>query len=138
MGRAAAPRAEHKPASNPEPSHGDKGLPGPAGDGRGPYAPFGEADDVPRLDEAADLVPHGNGDAARLVGHLAGPHLVPVLGLGDAPCGKEGREGERKRGRGEARCGARRGQAAAPRDVGGPGGAWRPPLTDLQHNKDDI
>lgn len=97
MGRAAAPHAEHKPASNPEPSHGDKGLPGPAGDGRGPYAPFGEADDVPRLDEAADLVPHGNGDAARLVGHLAGPHLVPVLGLGDAPCG--GRKGGKERGR---------------------------------------
>lgn len=47
--------------------------------------PFGEANDVPRLDEAANLVPHGNDDAARLVGHLAGPHLVPVLGLGDSP-----------------------------------------------------
>lgn len=47
--------------------------------------PFGQADDVPGLDEAADLVPDGDGDAARLVGHLARPHLVPVLRLGDSP-----------------------------------------------------
>lgn len=72
---------------------GDKGQRGPA-----PYAPFGQADDVPRLDEAADLVPHADGDAARLVRHLAGPHLVPVLGLGDSPCGeKRGSGGARRR-----------------------------------------
>lgn len=59
----------------------------------GPYAPFGQADDVPGLDEAADLVPDGDGDAARLVGHLARPHLVPVLRLGDSPCGGEAQPG---------------------------------------------
>lgn len=110
---------------------GDKGLPptrrcpgaqaalGRAGErgGGGPYAPFGQTDDVPRLDEAADLVPHGDGDAARLVRHFAGPHLVPILRLGDSPCGE-------KRGSGGP-GGGRNGGAVppAPRGtrVGGPG-----------------
>ena len=38
------------------------------------------------MDEAAQLVPHGDGDAATFVGHLAGAHLMAVLGLGDPPC----------------------------------------------------
>lgn len=115
-----------------------KNSPGQAAT-RGPYAPFGEADDVPRLDEAADLVPHGDGDAARLVGHLAGPHLVPVLGLGDAPCGKEGRverREEEREGGSALRGTARPGRGSAGR--GRPGRGVGPPLTDLQHNKDDI
>ena len=57
----------------------------------GDQLPSGEPDDVSSLDEAAQLVPHGDGDAATFVGHLAGAHLMAVLGLGDPPCVRERR-----------------------------------------------
>lgn len=44
--------------------------------------PFGEPDNVPRLDQVAHVVPDGDIDAARFVSHFAGPNFVTVLCLG--------------------------------------------------------
>ena len=44
--------------------------------------PFGEPDNIPRLDQVAHIVPDGDIDAASFVCHFAGPNLVPVLCLG--------------------------------------------------------
>ena len=50
----------------------------------GTRVPSGELDDVSGLDEAAQLVPHGDRDAPALVRHLAGAHLVAIFRLGDS------------------------------------------------------
>ena len=44
--------------------------------------PFGEPDNIPRLDQVAHVIPDRDIDAASFVGHFAGPNLVPVLCLG--------------------------------------------------------
>lgn len=46
--------------------------------------PSGEADDVPRLDQAAQLIPHGDGDTSAFIGDFTRPHFVSVLCLGHA------------------------------------------------------
>ncbi len=54
--------------------------------GGGSFIPSREANDVPGLDEAAQLIPHRDGDAAALIRHLARAHLVPVLCLRHPTC----------------------------------------------------
>ncbi len=44
--------------------------------------PSGQLDDVPGLNEAAELVPHRDGDAAALIRHFARAHLVTIFGFG--------------------------------------------------------
>lgn len=44
--------------------------------------PSGQPDNVPRLNEAAQLVPDRDGDASALVRYLAGTHLMAILRLG--------------------------------------------------------
>lgn len=48
-------------------------------------SPSGQFDDVSRLNEAAQLIPHRDRDAAALVCHFAGSNLVAVLGFGHSP-----------------------------------------------------
>lgn len=48
--------------------------------------PSRKANDVPWLDEAAQLIPHRDGDAAALIRHSARAHLVPVLCLRHPTC----------------------------------------------------
>lgn len=55
------------------------------------FVPSREADDVPGLDEAAQLIPHRDGDAAALIRHLARAHLVPVLCLRHPTCACTGK-----------------------------------------------
>lgn len=50
------------------------------------FLPSGEFDNVTGLDETAQLVPHGDGDAAALVRHLARSHFMTVFGLGHSSC----------------------------------------------------
>lgn len=47
--------------------------------------PSGQLDDVSGLDEAAQLVPHRDGDAATLISHLTRPDLMAVFRFGNSP-----------------------------------------------------
>lgn len=47
--------------------------------------PSGQFDDVPWLDEAAQFVPHRNGDAAGLIRHLTRADLVSIFSFSHSP-----------------------------------------------------
>ena len=49
-------------------------------------SPLSESDYVTGLDQSPHLIPNRDADAACLVGHLTGPHLMPILRLCHSSC----------------------------------------------------